>query len=112
MITETCMCGGDMYTIKIGQNKTDNWSLLDSSNPDNIWFHVSGVPSSHVILDTVCNVDKIPSRVIYRCAVLCSKHSKSHNERHSVVNYTYLKCVSKGQNIGEVVVKKTFQIRV
>jgi len=112
MITESYMVGRDIYTIKIGQNKTDNWSLLDSSNPENVWFHVSGAPSSHVVLATVCNINDIPSRVIYRCAVLCSKRSKSRNERHSFVNYTYMKYVSKGENVGEVVIKKALQIRV
>jgi len=112
MITESYMEGRDIYTIKIGQNKLDNWNLLESSEPDNIWFHVSGAPSAHIVLDTSCNIKDIPSRVIYRCAVLCSKRSKSHKERHNAVNYTYMKYVSKGENIGEVVVQKSLIIRV
>jgi predicted ribosome quality control (RQC) complex YloA/Tae2 family protein len=112
MIIESYMEGQDIYTIKIGQNKLDNWNLVESSEPDNIWFHVSGAPSAHIVLVTSCNIKDIPSRVIYRCAVLCSKRSKSHNERHNIVNYTYMKYVSKGENIGEVVVKKSLAIRV
>jgi predicted ribosome quality control (RQC) complex YloA/Tae2 family protein len=112
MITESYMDGRDIYTIKIGQNKSDNWSLLDCSNPENIWFHVSGAPSAYVILDTVCNINDIPSRVIYRCAVLCNKRSKSRKDRTSVVNYTYVKYVTKGENVGEVVIQKAFSVRM
>jgi predicted ribosome quality control (RQC) complex YloA/Tae2 family protein len=112
MITESYMDGVNIYTIKIGQNKLDNWNLLESSEPNNIWFHVSGAPSAHIVLDTVCNINDIPSRVIYRCAVLCSKRSKSHNRRHSFINYTYMKHVMKGENIGEVIIKKALVIRV
>jgi predicted ribosome quality control (RQC) complex YloA/Tae2 family protein len=112
MITESYMDGRDIYIIKIGQNKVENWSLIDGADPDNIWFHVSGAPSAHIVLDTVCNINDIPSRVIYRCAVLCSKRSKSHKERHSFVNYTYVKHVLKGENVGEVIIKKAFNIRV
>jgi predicted ribosome quality control (RQC) complex YloA/Tae2 family protein len=112
MITESYMNGRDIYIIKIGQNKTDNWSLIDGANPDNIWFHVSGAPSSHIVLDTICNIKEIPSSVIYRCAVLCSKRSSSHKQRHSNINYTYVKHVLKGERIGEVIIKKAYVIRV
>jgi hypothetical protein len=30
-----------IYKIKIGQNKQDNWDLIDASNPNDIWFHTS-----------------------------------------------------------------------
>jgi len=112
MITESYMDGGDIYIIKIGQNKTDNWSLLDSSNPDNIWFHVSGEPSAYVVLDTVCNIKVVPKRVIYRCAILCKMRSKSSKERNCNVNYTYVKHVTKGENEGEAIMSKVKIIRV
>lgn len=112
MITQQYTDGGVIYTIKIGKNKLDNWNIIDSSEPNNIWFHVSGAPSAHIVLTTVCDIKDIPSRVIYHCAVLSSKRSKSHKERHSLVNYTYIKCVTKGEHIGEVVIKKAFTVRV
>ena len=112
MITESYMDGQDKYTIHIGQNKTDNWSLLDSSNQDNIWFHVSGSPSAYVVLDTVCNIKVVPKRVIYRCAILCKMRSKSAKERNCNVNYTYVKNVTKGENEGEAIIKSIKVIRV
>jgi len=112
MITESYMDGRDIYTIKIGQNKTENWSLLDNSNPDNLWFHVSESPSAYVVLDTVCSIKDVPKRVIYRCAVLCKMRSKSRKERHSNVNYTYVRHVSKGENVGEAIMQKANIIRV
>ena len=112
MITESYMDGQDKYTIHIGQNKTENWSLLVNSNPDNIRFHVSGAPSAYVVLNTVCNIKEIPTRVIYRCAVLCRMRSKSSKERHCNVNYTYVKNVTKGENEGEAIIIKAKIIRV
>jgi predicted ribosome quality control (RQC) complex YloA/Tae2 family protein len=106
------MDGREIYTIKIGQNNRENWTLIDNAHSDNIWFHVSNAPSAHIILETTCHIKDVPSHVIYRCAVLCSKRSKSHKERHILVNYTYTKHVTKGENIGEVIVNKVFTIRV
>lgn len=112
MLTEYYLDGRDIYTIKIGQNKMENWSLIDCASPDNIWFHVSCVPSAHIVLDTVCNIKDIPSCVIYRCAVLCKKHSKSTTGRHCNVIYTYMKHVAKGDNEGEAIIGKKKSIRV
>lgn len=112
MIIESYIKGNDTFNIKIGQNKKENWVLLDASNPDNIWFHVSGAPSAYVVLDTVCNVKQVPTSVIYRCAVLCKKHSKSAKERNCNVNYTYVKHVTKGEHEGEAIIKNVKIIRV
>ena len=38
MITENYMSGLDIYQIKIGQNKSENWHLLDNSDENNINF--------------------------------------------------------------------------
>ena len=112
MITESYMDGDDIYMIKIGQNKTENWSLLDTSNPDNIWFHVSGSPSAYVVLTTVCDMKQVPARVLYRCAILCKMRSKSVKECNCNVNYTYVKHVTKGEKEGEAIIKQAKVIRV
>lgn len=112
MITERYMDGPSIYTIKIGQNKTENWRLLDNSNPQNIWFHVSDAPSAYVVLETVCMIEDVPMKVIYRCAVLCKMRSKSSKERHSNINYTYVKYVSEGEFEGEAIVTNSKKIRV
>jgi predicted ribosome quality control (RQC) complex YloA/Tae2 family protein len=112
MITESYMDGSDVYVIKIGQNKMENWGLLDDSDPDNIWFHVSGAPSAYVVLNTVCNMKQVPTRVLYRCAVLCKMRSKSAKECNCNVNYTYVKHVTKGEHEGEAIIKHTKVIRV
>ncbi len=112
MITESYMDGRDIYTIKIGQNKNENWSLLDNSNPNNIWFHVSDAPSAYVVLNTSCKIKDVPKRVLYRCAILCKLRSKSCKERNINVNYTYVRNVSKGENTGEAIIQKAKIIRV
>ena len=32
--------GNIKYTIKIGQNAKENWTLIDNSEPFDLWFHV------------------------------------------------------------------------
>ena len=112
MITENYMSGRDIYTIRIGQNKTENWHLLDKSDEKNIWFHVSDTPSAYVILDTMCDIKQLPKMVIYRCAVLCKMHSKSIKNKHATINYTYVKHVTKGDYEGEAIISKAKNIRV
>jgi predicted ribosome quality control (RQC) complex YloA/Tae2 family protein len=40
------------FTICIGKSAKENWKLIDDSMPNDIWFHLDDVPSSHVILKT------------------------------------------------------------
>ena len=60
MIIETFISCGANYTIKIGQNKMDNWSLLETSEPDNLWFHLADAPSPYVVLVTNLDIREIP----------------------------------------------------
>ena len=112
MITENFMSGGINYTIKIGQNKMENWSLLDLSEPDNIWFHLSNAPSPYVVLLTNQDIRKIPKNVLYRCGILCKSRSSSKKDNNSLINYTYIKNVGKGTRVGEAIIDCVKVLRV
>ena len=112
MITEYFINNGKTYTIYIGQNKTENWLLLDTSEPNNIWFHLADAPSPYVILNTNVNLDEIPKSVLYRCGILCKLRSSSKKHNNCYVNYTYIKNVNKGKHIGEVIITNYKNIRV
>ena len=49
MITETFNLSGTEYTILIGCNKYENFKIINDSIGSDIWFHVDGEPSCHVI---------------------------------------------------------------
>ena len=58
------------YIIEIGQNKQDNFDIINSADLKDIWFHVSDIPSCHVILKTYNKTNKIPHQVIKRYKML------------------------------------------
>ncbi len=50
---------GIKYNFFIGQNAKENWSLIDNSDPEDLWFHLDNLPSGHVIVscESICNSD-------------------------------------------------------
>ena len=99
------------YIIQIGQNRHDNSSMIDAASENDIWFHVEGMPSCHVILKTHETVDT-PRQVIKRCAYLCKIHSKAKTLNRCVISYTTLNNVSKTNIIGQVNVQYCKTVRV
>jgi predicted ribosome quality control (RQC) complex YloA/Tae2 family protein len=83
------------YTIQIGQNKYDNFDIIDESTSKDIWFHVSNIPSCHVILKTNEKNSGIPHQVIKRCAYLCKINSNAKTQSKCIVSYTTIVNVKK-----------------
>ncbi len=91
------------YKIMIGENRYDNWNIIDISQPYWIWFHVADSSSSHIILqinDT--KIKDIPKQVIKRCACLCKAHSPSKSLKNTIIHYTQIKNIEKTTIPGEV----------
>ena len=99
------------YIIQIGQNRHDNFSIIDDASENDIWFHVEGMPSCHVILKTHENTST-PRQVIKRCAYLCKIHSKAKTLKTCVVSYTTINNVSKTDVIGQVNVQNCKKVNV
>ena len=80
MKSEIFVFDNTTYTIYIGQNKKDNWDLIDASMTTDIWFHIAGLASCHVVLKNTNNVKlrDIPRQVIKRCAYLCKINSSKN----------------------------------
>jgi predicted ribosome quality control (RQC) complex YloA/Tae2 family protein len=83
-----------MDLIRVGRNKADNWVIVSQASGDDLWFHVDGAPSSHVILSAAA-----PKSMIKECARLCKQHS---------VVYTKIKNIALGKHEGEVLIKNEF----
>jgi len=90
------------YIILIGKSREENTELVNTSDPENIWFHVANSPSSHVILKTTCKVKDVPLQVIKRCACLCKNHSKSKSVSKCDIIYTQIKNIESTEIIGQV----------
>lgn len=100
---------GEDITIYVGQNKEENWKLIDSSHQNNLWFHLADHPSCHVVI----NCDKkenISKNTIRYAGNLCKEYSNLKYFKKVSVIYTEIKNLKKGKEIGSVYTKKTKRI--
>lgn len=106
---------GDGWVARAGKTDQDNDQLsLREARPNQYWFHVKGMPGSHVIL--VNEDDAEPSsELLKRAAAIAAYHSKARNAGQVAVNYTQAKHVGKprGAKPGSVTIKreKTLKVR-
>jgi predicted ribosome quality control (RQC) complex YloA/Tae2 family protein len=101
-----------VYNIEIGKNKHDNFDIIESACITDIWFHVEGMSSCHVILKTYEKMNDIPRQVIKRCAYLCKINSKAKTQSKCVISYTTINNVTKTEIIGQVHVKNCKTVSV
>jgi predicted ribosome quality control (RQC) complex YloA/Tae2 family protein len=100
------------YNIRIGESAQENWELIDSSAQNDIWFHVDGISSCHIVLE-IGNRKKTPHKsVVNQCASLCKDRSKAANMKSVKVIYTEIKNVKKADNPGSVYTKNTKTTKV
>ena len=117
---------GTAYTVWIGTSAADNWQMIQSAEPDDIWFHLEGVPSCHIILkkefarlndessDTLTvkrfHADAEPDdAILYACAALCKKHTAKYrilmNRDCPPVQCTRVSNIRLGKTVGSVYIK-------
>lgn len=109
------------FIIQIGTNALENWNLIDKSNYNDLWFHVEGHPSGHVVVKEIIKdtnfqykKDKLfgyPYSIIIECAKLCKNQSKLKNYPCKIV-YTRIENVTKGKEIGSVFTKNEKYISI
>jgi len=112
MRTELFVHNSNEYTIIIGKNKADNFNIIDDAFDTDIWFHVDGEPSCHVILKNEAKMRDIPKQVIKRCAYLCKINSKAKTQKECAVIYTPISKVTKTEVVGQVAVGSYKSINV
>jgi len=61
------------YKIMLGRDERENIYLLENSKASDFWFHLQGIPSSHVIVS--CTKKTIPENIIQEAAKICAKFS-------------------------------------
>lgn len=110
-----CTQSDKIYTIKVGESAQDNWDIIEAANSSDIWFHVNGIPSCHVVLESDgIPLSKIHVAVLKYCAGLCKAGSKHANFKAVSVIYTEIRNVKidKKGAVGSVFTTRTQKIVV
>jgi len=92
--------------IFLGNNAQENWILIDKSSANDLWFHLDGKPSPHVILK-IPNKGKIHKQTILYCGMICKQYSKYEFHKNISIIYTEIKNITKGKEVGSVHTKRT-----
>ena len=105
------------WMILAGQSEKDNDPLsLKIARANEWWFHVRGMPSSHVILRAPEGVKENPDKeMLKQAAAVAAWHSKARSGGVTAVSATLAKFVSKprGAKPGTVTIRKetVFKVR-
>ena len=103
------------WTVLVGLSDADNDRLsIKLAHQDDWWFHVRGMPGSHVILRAVEKVE--PDRAtLERVAAIAAYHSKARSGGVVAVSCTRARYVTKppGAKPGTVQIRKetVFKVR-
>lgn len=83
------------WHVLVGRTDADNEALsLRIANPEDWWFHVRGMPGSHVVLKA--SDDAEPTReVLKQAAAIAAYHSKAREAGTVAVSCTRVRNVSK-----------------
>ncbi len=84
----------DDYKVLIGRNSKENQAILKMAKSNDIWMHIRGIPSSHLIIKT--DKQNLPNSVIERAGKLCVDFSLKQ-----AGNYTLDYCKRKFVKVQE-----------
>ena len=102
------------WKVLVGRTDADNDYLsLKVARPDDRWFHVRGVPGSHVILQGPSGEE--PDReTLKRAAAIAAYHSKARSAGLVAVSCTQARYVTKPRNAkaGTVQIRKEVVFKV
>ncbi len=105
---------GDGWEVWVGRTDADNDTLsIKLARPDDYWFHVRGMPGSHVLLRARAGLE--PGRaVLDAAAAIAAYHSKARNGGVTPVACTRARYVTKprGAKPGTVHIRKETVMKV
>ena len=103
-------------TFVIGQNATENFQIIDDSQPNDLWFHVAEFPSCHVIAkinDVMSSINRKDIKyIVKQGAILCKQYSKYKSVKNLDINYTEINNVQKTSVVGSVITSNTKIIKI
>ena len=102
------------WKVLAGRTDADNDRLsLRIARPNDWWFHVRGMPGSHVILQVRPGLDPSPE-ILRQAAAVAAYHSKARSGGTVAVSATRARFVTKprGAKPGTVQIRKETVIKV
>jgi hypothetical protein len=96
---------------KIGENALDNDNVIEGSNPFDIWFHVSGLKSCHVVAAIPLGLrldKKIVRHIVNQGAVICKENSYPSSKKLEII-YTHIKHIKLTVIPGKVIVPDEYR---
>ena len=89
-------------TFYIGQNKNENFDVIDKGEPDDLWFHANEISSCHVIAIVPKDISNKERKYIIKAgALLCKKYTNKLRTLTGIeIIYTEIKNIEKTQYIG------------
>jgi len=93
------------FHIRVGRDKEENSQILDSSQENDMWIHLSDFPSGHAVIANPNNI-KIPHKVLKRACCLVKQYSKYSSKKKITFDIAQIKYLEKTENKGEVIVHK------
>ena len=102
------------WKVLAGRTDADNDQLsLRLAGPNDWWFHVRGMPGSHVILQARPG-EEPPSEILKQAAAVAAYHSKARTGGTVAVSVTRARFVSKprGAKPGTVHIRKEKVIKI
>jgi len=73
------------YKVQLGKNEKGNIKLLQSARAKDIWLHLKGQPSTHVIITT--DKQNLPMHILESAARLCVEFTTTSKDKF-LVDYT------------------------
>jgi len=83
--------------FKIGQNAHDNFSVIESAEPIDLWFHIEDQSSCHVVATIPPSIEFDKKQLMYiikQGAILCKQHSRYKSQKKVSVIYTTIQNIS------------------
>ena len=94
--------------FKIGQNARDNFDVIHSDDPFDIWFHVDDNSSSHVVASIPQDIEFDKKQLMYiikQGAILCKQHSRYKSQKKIPIVYTTIQHVTPTNIPGSVTIE-------
>ena len=96
-------------TFYIGQNKVDNFDIIDAAKSSDLWFHAKEESSCHVVCELPDDIEKKQLRYIVKIgALMCKQNTpKLKSIKEVDMIYTAIKNVTKNNLDGCVITENT-----
>ena len=68
--------------IFLGEDKYENWNLLETSSENDLFVHLNSFPSGHVKIET----ETFNQEIILHAGEICKQHSKYKNLKNILLH--------------------------